>query len=145
MIIIICIIYGGRLDGNHALPSIIQKFWDSGAPKRGSLKLVLCGSLISQMEELLAERNPLYGRRTLSLEMKSMPLPEAVGFFPDWDPVDQIVAYSIFGGVPYYLGLCDPAQPIAANVQKLFLAPAAPLQEEPEFLLQSELRETRPS
>jgi AAA+ ATPase superfamily predicted ATPase len=130
-------------DGNPALPSVIQKFWDSGAPKRGHLKLVLCGSTISQMEELLSERNPLYGRRTLSLEMKAMPLREASEFLPDWQPVDRIIAYSIFGGVPYYLSLCDPTRPLAANVERLFLAKSAPLQEEPDFLLQSELRETR--
>jgi uncharacterized protein len=130
-------------DGNPALPSVIQKFWDSGASQPGHLKLVLCGSMISQMEELLSERNPLYGRRTLSLEMKAMPLREAAEFLPDWQPVDQIVAYSVFGGVPYYLGLCDPAQSLATNVERLFLAKSAPLQEEPDFLLQSELREMR--
>lgn len=131
------------VDGNRALPSIIQKFWDSGAPKRGALKLVLCGSMIAQMEEFLSERNPLYGRRTLSLDVKSMPLREASEFLQGWNPIDQVVGYSIFGGIPYYLGLCDPTQPLAANVERLFLAPSAPLQEEPDFLLQSELREMR--
>jgi AAA+ ATPase superfamily predicted ATPase len=130
-------------DGNPALPSVIQKFWDSGAPARGQLKLVLCGSIIAQMEELLSERNPLYGRRTLAMELKSMPLRESVGFLPGWSPVDQIIAYSIFGGVPYYLGLCDPRLALTPNIERLFLAPSAPLQEEPDFLLQSELRETR--
>ena len=130
-------------DGNPALPSVIQKFWDSGAPKDGALKLVLCGSMISQMEELLAERNPLYGRRTLSLEIKSMLLRECSEFLPGWDPVDLIVAHSIFGGVPFYLSLCNSAQPLAANIERMFLAPGAQLQEEPDFLLQSELREMR--
>ena len=130
-------------DGNQALPSVIQKFWDSGAPKDGSLKLVLCGSMISQMEELLSERNPLYGRRTLSLEIKPMPQRECSEFLPEWDPIDLITAHSIFGGIPYYLGLCDPTQSLATNIERMFLAPAAPLQEEPDFLLQSELREMR--
>ncbi|MEK1932611.1 MAG: ATP-binding protein, partial [Pararhizobium sp.] len=49
------------LDDEPALPSILQKFWDSGALCQGAMKLILCGSAISQMEELLAERNPLYG------------------------------------------------------------------------------------
>lgn len=61
------------LDGDPALPSILQKFWDSGAPADGGLKLILCGSSISQMQDLLAERNPLYGRQTLSLDMKQLP------------------------------------------------------------------------
>jgi hypothetical protein len=56
-------------DADAALPSVVQKFWDSGAPAAGNLKLLLCGSTISQMQELLAERNPLYGRKTLSLDL----------------------------------------------------------------------------
>jgi hypothetical protein len=44
--------------GNPALPSIVQKFWDSKVAETGALKIVPCGSLIAQMEELLAERIP---------------------------------------------------------------------------------------
>src|ERR1700681_1115165 len=43
-------------EADPALPSIIQKFWDSGEPGRGRLNLVLCGSMIAHMEDLLAER-----------------------------------------------------------------------------------------
>ncbi|MGO7565684.1 hypothetical protein ACC754_43110, partial [Rhizobium johnstonii] len=41
------------LDGDPALTSILQKFWDSGATADGGLKLILCGSSISQMQDLL--------------------------------------------------------------------------------------------
>lgn len=44
------------VDTNPALPSIVQKFWDLVVAGNGSLNLVLCGSLIAQMEELLAEQ-----------------------------------------------------------------------------------------
>jgi uncharacterized protein len=70
------------VDTEPALPSIIQKFWDSGAASSGHLKLLLCGSLIAQMEELLAERNPLYGRKTLALDLGPLPLREAAQFVP---------------------------------------------------------------
>jgi uncharacterized protein len=129
--------------GNPALPSILQKFWDSKAAEAGALKLVLCGSLISQMEELLAERNPLYGRKTLAREILPMSLREAAEFIPQWEPVDQISLFSVLGGVPYYLSMCDPSQRLADNVHRLFLVPSAPLQEEPEFLLRSEVNEPR--
>ncbi|MDT3687910.1 MAG: ATP-binding protein [Pseudorhodoplanes sp.] len=131
------------VDGNQALPSIMQKFWDSKSAEKGALKIVLCGSLISQMEELLAERNPLYGRKTLSREILPMLLREAAEFVPTWEPSDQIIVYSILGGIPYYLSLCAPTQSLAENIERLFLAPSAPLQEEPEFLLRSELNEPR--
>jgi hypothetical protein len=57
------------VDADPALPSIIQKFWDSGAGRVGNLKQLLCGSMIAHMEELLAEQNPLYGRKTLVLDL----------------------------------------------------------------------------
>lgn len=129
--------------GNGALPSILQKFWDSKAAEKGGLKIVLCGSLIAQMEDLLAERNPLYGRKTLSREILPMPLREAAEFVPHWSPADQIMLFAILGGVPQYLSHCDPDKSLAENVERLFLAPSAPLQDEPEFLLRSEVNEPR--
>ncbi len=129
------------LDNEPALPSIMQKFWDSGAPGDGAMKLMLCGSAISQMEELLAERNPLYGRKTLSLEMKALPLVDVARFFPDYTAEDIIKTYAIFGGIPYYLQLCDAREPIRNNVIKLLLTETGTLIDEPNTLLQTELRE----
>jgi AAA+ ATPase superfamily predicted ATPase len=128
-------------EADAALPSIVQKFWDSGAPQSGRLKLVLCGSMIAHMEELLAERNPLYGRKTLALDLGPLPLRDATKFFPGYSAEDRLLAYAIFGGVPFYLQLCDPGASLEQNVVKLLLTNAAPLVDEPTVLLQSELRD----
>ncbi|CAN7627354.1 ATP-binding protein [Pararhizobium sp. LjRoot238] len=129
------------LDDEPALPSILQKFWDSGAPDQGAMKLILCGSAISQMEEMLAERNPLYGRKTLSLDMKPLPLSDVAKFFPEYDADDIIKAYAIFGGIPYYLQLCNPSASLRENVVNLLLTETGTLIDEPNTLLQTELRE----
>jgi uncharacterized protein len=131
------------LDGRDTLTSVIQKFWDSKAAERGNLKVVLCGSLIAHMESLLSERNPLYGRRTFSLPLEPMSLREAVEFLPDYPAAEQITAYAIFGGIPYYLQMCDPNAPLRENIDRLLLSKTGALFEEPEFLLQSELKEPR--
>jgi uncharacterized protein len=128
-------------DTEPALPSIVQKFWDSGAPQPGRLKLVLCGSMIAHMEDLLAERNPLYSRKTLALDVGPLPLRDATRFFPGYSAEEKLVAYAIFGGIPFYLQLCNPALPLDQNVKELLLTNAAPLVDEPTVLLQSELRE----
>jgi len=130
-------------DGDQALPSIIQKFWDAVVADEGKLNLVLCGSMIAQMEDLLAERNPLYGRQTLSLEIKPLPLRDAAGFFPEYPAEDRILAYAIFGGIPLYLKLCDSSASLKDNVTDLLLADTGTLVDEPNVLLQSELRETQ--
>jgi uncharacterized protein len=128
-------------DSDPALPSVIQKFWDSGAAGSGNLKLVLCGSMIAQMEELLAERNPLYGRKTLALDLGPLPLREAVQFVPHYNAEDKLITYAIFGGVPFYLQMLDTAASIRDNIVRLLLTPTGILADEPTAILQSELRE----
>jgi AAA+ ATPase superfamily predicted ATPase len=128
-------------DADPALPSIIQKFWDSGAPQAGNLKLLLCGSVIAQMEDLLAERNPLYGRKTLVLDLAPLSLREAAQFVPHYAPVDRLLTYAIFGGIPFYLQLLNREAPLWSNVVKLLLTQTGTLVDEPVVLLQSELRE----
>lgn len=130
-------------EGEAALPSIIQKFWDSGVAGAGRLKLVLCGSMIAHMEDLLAERNPLYGRKTLAMDLGPLPVRDAAQFFPHYTAEDKLLAYGIFGGIPFYLQLCDPAASVAENAIKLLLTNAGALVDEPTVLLQSELRETQ--
>ncbi|MDX8535285.1 hypothetical protein RFM41_30205 [Mesorhizobium sp. VK25A] len=49
------------LDQDSALLSVLQRFWDSGAARAGNLKIILRGSAVAQMEDLLAETNPLTG------------------------------------------------------------------------------------
>jgi len=129
------------VEDNPALPSIVQKLWDSKAPELGRLKIVLCGSMIAHMEDLLAERNPLYGRKTLSLDLGPLPLRDAARFFPGYSADDVFMAYGIFGGVPHYLRLCDPDSTLADNVVRLMLSNTGALVDEPTVLLQSELRD----
>jgi AAA+ ATPase superfamily predicted ATPase len=128
-------------EADSAIPSIIQKFWDSGAPQTGLLNLVLCGSMIAHMEDLLAERNPLYGRKTLAMDVEPLPLRDAVRFFPGYSAENRLIAYAIFGGIPFYLQLCDSRVSLEQNVTKLLLTNAGALVDEPTVLLQSELRD----
>ncbi len=128
-------------DADPALPSIIQKFWDSGAARTGNLKLLLCGSMISHMEELLAERNPLYGRKTLALDLTPLSFREASQFVPRYTAEDKLVTSSVLGGIPFYLQLLDRGATLQANIIRLLLTQTGSLVDEPVVLLQSELRE----
>lgn len=124
-----------------SLPSVVQRAID-GFQERGSpLNLVLCGSKISFMEGLLGEKNPLHGRQTLRLDVGPLTFRDAADFFPNWSLEDRLRAYGIFGGIPYYLNLCNPESTLDANVLELVLSTGAPLGDEPNHLLQAELRE----
>ena len=127
-------------DDNRALPSIVQKVWDEVTRAGIPLKLVLCGSHVAFMEDLLAERNPLHGRQTRDLEVEPLSFREAAQMLPGWTPEAALRAYGVFGGMPYYLSLLDPADDLAANVRRLVLEDGAPLRDEPMHLLQAELQ-----
>jgi hypothetical protein len=128
-------------EANPALPSVIQKIWDETGRASAPFNLILCGSRIAFMSELLAERNPLYGRHSAVMDLKPLPFRDALRFFRGWSAEDQVRGFAVFGGMPYYLKLVDPAETLAQNIQRLFLAAeAAPLREEPQHLLEAELQ-----
>ena len=94
--------------GNTSIPSILQNLWDEYF-KDENVMIVLCGSAMSFIEkELLAEKNPLYGRATGIYKMEPMGFYDAIKFFPNYSDRDKVLAYSILGGIPHYLRQFDP-------------------------------------
>lgn len=128
--------------GNESIPSILQNLWDAEL-KDGNVMIILCGSAMSFIEkELLAEKNPLYGRATGIFKMQKMGFYDAARFFPNYSPADKIVAYSVLGGIPHYLNQFDPELDISENIKRNILTKGSVLYSEVEFLLHQELRET---
>ncbi len=128
-------------EGNSGVPSIVQKVWDDIRDRRAPLILVLCGSRISFMETLLAERNPLHGRQSAEFAIQPLTYREAAAFVPRWSVEDRLRLFGVFGAMPYYLSMLDPTAPLAANIHRLLLDDGAPLREEPIHLLQAELNQ----
>ena len=128
--------------GNPGIPSILQNLWD-GELKTENIMIILCGSSMSFIEkDLLAEKNPLYGRATGIYKMKEMNFYDAAKFFPEYSARDKIMAYAILGGIPHYLNQFDQNLSIGENIKKNILTKGAILYSEVEFLLHQELRET---
>ena len=126
---------------NPEIPSILQKLWDTEL-KNQNLLLILCGSSMSYIEkEILSEKNPLYGRATGIYKMMPMTYSDSSKFFPNWNPFDKIIAYSVLGGVPYYLSQFDDEKSLKENICANILRRGAILYSEPEFLMRQELRE----
>lgn len=128
--------------GNESIPSVLQNLWDE-LFKDENVMIVLCGSAMSFIEkELLAEKNPLYGRATGIYKMEAMSFYDAVQFFPDYSDRDKIIAYSILGGIPHYLRQFDADLTLEENIKRNILTKGCVLYSEVEFLLRQELRET---
>jgi AAA+ ATPase superfamily predicted ATPase len=128
------------VESEPGLPSILQRFWDQR--DRGSkLRLVLCGSAQSVMEELQHEQAPLFRRVDVRLQLRPFGYRDAARFVPRLAPAERAVCYAVLGGMPTYLSRWDDARGHRANLRRLFGDPSSPLIEEGEFVLSSELPE----
>lgn len=126
-------------EGSKSLPSQIQRFWDMRG-KHSSLMLVLCGSQVSFMEkEVLAERSPLFGRRTAQRRLEPLEPLDTLAFFPRWKLDERMRAYAILGGMPAYLQRFDDRASLRDNLLRDVLRPEGFLFDEVQFLLRSEL------
>lgn len=86
-----------------------------------NVKIILCGSYIAVMKELLDEDNPLYGRFSLILHIRDFDYYDAAKFYPDLSPREKVEMYSVFGGSPYVLGLINDSVPLEENIKRLLL------------------------
>jgi AAA+ ATPase superfamily predicted ATPase len=126
-------------EANKSVPSQIQRFWDTKG-KSSSLMLVLCGSQVSFMEkEVLAERSPLFGRRTAQRRLEPLAPLETLSFFPRWPLSERVLAYAVLGGMPAYLQRFDDSRSLRENLLRDVLRPEGFLFDEVAFLLRSEL------
>jgi AAA+ ATPase superfamily predicted ATPase len=126
---------------NHSIPSILQNLWDSKL-KDENVMIILCGSAMSFIEkEILAEKNPLYGRASGILKMNEMSFYDAIEFFPNYSNLDKIIAYAVLGGIPHYLKQFDPSKSLEKNIIQSILQRGSILYSEIEFLMRQELRE----
>jgi len=126
-------------ESSKGLTSQLQRFWDTRG-KNSELMLILCGSQMSFMEdEVLAEKSPLFGRRTGQRRLEPLEPIETLAFYPEWSADDRVLAYAILGGMPAYLRRFDDKRSLRANVEREILRPEGFLFEEVQFLLRTEL------
>lgn len=131
------------ISGNKAIPSLLQKVWDETL-RDTQVFLILCGSYVGMMErEILGYQAPLYGRRTGSYLLPALELPAAAAFFPAYTPIQQVEAWGVLGGMPYYLTAFSDQADIFANIRAHILDSQGTLRREPQLLLMEELREPR--
>ena len=102
----------------HEVDSYMQTVIDTLSDH---VKIVLCGSYIAVMRELMEEDNPLFGRFTSIIHLEEMDYLDASMFYPEVDHWKKIGFYAVFGGSPYVLSIIDPAVSIRENVCRFLL------------------------
>ena len=122
------------------LPSIVQALYDSrgpGArPDAKPLRLVLCGSAISVMADLLSGTKALRGRAALELRVRQFGYRDAQAYWEIEKPAAAFAHNAIIGGTPGYRELVldprvpeDPAR-LGDWLARNALRPAMPLFDE---------------
>jgi hypothetical protein len=130
----------GNGPGDEETLSAIQAVFEEERDE-SELKLLLCGSLVGQMEALQTERSPLHGRLR-PLQLRPLPYRHAAEFLADLGPIGSFERYAIAGGMPRYLA--DLAGPeLKATVCTKVLDRNGALWDEARTILEQELREPK--
>ena len=112
-----------------------EHFWNSWASDHSEIMLIVCGSATSWMvSNLIDSHGGLHNRITHEIHLAPFTLAEteemllANGFA--WHRLSILQAYSIMGGIPYYLGLLEKDKSLEANIDRLFFAGRGELKRE---------------
>lgn len=121
-------------EADPSLPSTLQARWDHRGESQ--LSVVLAGSHVGLMEELVAADAPLFGRADAHLRLAPFSWREAPQLLGGDNPDAWLEAYCTVGGMPRYLRLWDVRHDAVANLADLLDGPGAPLGDEGTVVLQ---------
>ena len=120
----------------------LDYFWNRWASSSKDLLLIICGSAASWIiNKVVNNRGGLHNRLTRQLLITPFTLKECQLFYESRNiPMTRYQmteAYMIFGGIPYYMSLMEPHLSLYQNVDKIYFAQGAALENEFSNLYQS--------
>lgn len=141
------------LEHSPEIPGILQKLYDDsrtgpGAPVQG--RIILCGSAMSVMHELLSGTQPLRGRAALDMRLTAFDYRTARELWSVDDPNVALRLHAVLGGAPGYRQLVATGTPGSVDtfdtwVMDNLLSPDIGVftRTETEYLLREDPRITR--
>lgn len=112
------------MNDSGVVDSVFQGIIDN---RLSNIELILAGSHIGMMKDLLQERNPLYGRFATSIKLDEMNYLDAAKFYPDKSAYDKVAHYAVFGGSPFINQALNPAATLRENIISTILNPMSPV------------------
>jgi AAA+ ATPase superfamily predicted ATPase len=125
---------GGRAD----FADLVSAVWENRIRDQ-RLMLVLSGSAVAAMEEMLGPHGGLHRRATVERRMDPFPLAEVRAFQPDLKPKTLIEAYAASGGYPLHLRRWSPERDTRGNLQELAFTPGGLLLRDAPDILSEDL------
>ena len=107
-----------------------------------NVKLILCGSYIAMMKELLEEENPLFGRFSLIQHIRDFDYLDAAKFYPKLSVRDRVAFYAVFGGSPYVLENLDTRMTLKENIERFLLPETSLIRSHIENVVLKEIQKT---
>jgi len=126
-------------ESDPALPSNLQAAWDHLFKGRNAT-IVLAGSHIGMMVDLMGYHAPLYGRFTAQMPVDPLPFAALHDFLPRYTAAERVAVYAVIGGIPAYLERFDDTEGIGANIQRLFMRRTGMFRSEPFLLVGDVIR-----
>jgi AAA+ ATPase superfamily predicted ATPase len=120
--------------------SIVQATWDHVRPSK--LMLVLTGSAVGTIEEMLGAGGALRGRPAVAMRLDPFDLPGARAFLPKLSEVDFFCAYAACGGYPLHLQRWDENLSVEENLSALAGTAGGVLLEDAASILSEELSDS---
>lgn len=115
----------GHYDETFA--DFVKIAWDNHWSKHDRLIVVVCGSVSGWIKERFVDNGAFFGRRSLDLVVKELPLKECVKFWgraaARVETREIVDVLSVTGGVPRYLKEIDPGASAVANLARLAFRP----------------------
>ncbi|MCD8205197.1 MAG: AAA family ATPase [Clostridia bacterium] len=90
-----------------------------------NIRLIICGSHIGMMKNLLRSDNALFGRFSLIMELEEWDYVEASECYKNMSPYDKVAFYSVFGGSPYINTSIIPEISLEENIKNIYLKKGA--------------------
>ena len=105
----------------------LEHFWNSWASARKDIVLIVCGSAASWMlNKLINNRGGLHNRITQKIKIEPFTLKETKLFLEKrgfaWSNYQIIEAYSVLGGIPFYLEYLKKSLGVSQNIDRLLFA-----------------------
>lgn len=110
--------YLSSLADPETVDSVFQTVIDQ---RLSNIHLVISGSQISVMKDLLKKGNALYGRFQLILYLHELNYRDAALFYPSKTPYEKIAFYSVFGGSPFVLQELREEETLEENISRTIL------------------------
>ncbi|MDO5435602.1 MAG: TnpV protein [Clostridia bacterium] len=116
--------YLKSMSDSDAVDSLFQNIIDN---KLKNIRLILSGSHIGMMKDMLREGNALYGRFHAVIRLTELNYLDASGFYPDRSAYDKVAFYSVFGGSPFINEALNANETLRENIIRTILNPNNPV------------------